>query len=172
MPGIAPPAKTYRTATTADYADEFSCCGRAFDFDRYHLRHFEVFSALPFNMTWGQHAGRSPMIARGDQIVANCTAGGAQAADVRPASVVSAERINRSHSPVWLARPSIRPTSTRKDQSRSFRRDERLLRDKASVSAASSKQLVVRPSLDNLARLHDQDHIRCLNGREAMGDDE
>jgi hypothetical protein len=83
MPGIAPPAKTYRTATTADYADEFSCCGRAFDFDRYHLRHFEVFSALPFNMTWGQHAGRSPMIARGDQIVANCTAGGAQAADVR-----------------------------------------------------------------------------------------
>ena len=51
MPGIAPLVKTYRdlpflraddrrTATTADYADEFPCCGRAFDFDRYHLRHF------------------------------------------------------------------------------------------------------------------------------------
>ena len=51
MPGIAPLVKTYRdlpflraddrrTATSADYADEFPCCGRAFDFDRYHLRHF------------------------------------------------------------------------------------------------------------------------------------
>jgi hypothetical protein len=60
MPGIAPPAKTYRTATTADCADEFSCCGRAFDFDRYHLRHFEVFSALPFNMTSGSMRAVGP----------------------------------------------------------------------------------------------------------------
>ncbi len=94
MPGIAPPAKTYRdllflraddrrTATSADYANEFPCCGRAFDFDRYHLRHFEVFSVVPFNMTSGRHASRWLMIVRGDQIVANCTAAGAQAADVR-----------------------------------------------------------------------------------------
>ena len=114
MPGIAPPAKTYRdllflraddrrTATSADYANEFPCCGRAFDFDRYHLRHFEVFSVVPFNMTSGRHASRWLMIVRGDQIVANCTAGELKQRTFAMASVVSAERINRRHSPVWLA---------------------------------------------------------------------
>src|SRR5262245_43346144 len=71
--------------------------------DRYHLRHFEVFSVLPFNIEVAQACG---------PLAHDCTRGsdgrevygrGAQAADVRHGERVSAERMNRSHLPVWLA---------------------------------------------------------------------
>jgi hypothetical protein len=99
LPAV-PEGDDRRTATTADYANEFPCCGGAFDFDRYHLRHFEVFSVLPSPSTSRRRAGRQSMIARADQMVANCTAGGAQAADVLPWR--ASYRPNGSIAVIWL----------------------------------------------------------------------
>src|SRR5262249_7514624 len=124
MPGIAPPTKTYhdlpflraddrRVATTADYANEFPCCGRAFDFDRYHRRHSKCSLCCRSTSMSRRHAGRWPMIV------------GAQATDVRQ----DERRIGRTDQSTSFAclashRPSKRQACTRENQSRLFRCDE------------------------------------------------
>ena len=62
-----------------------------------------MFSVLPFNVTSGRHAGRWPMIVRGNQIVANCTAGELKQRTFAMASVVSGRTDKRRRSPDWLA---------------------------------------------------------------------
>src|SRR5215475_5862712 len=132
IPGIAPPAKKYRdlpflraddrpAATTADYAKSFRVAV---------VRSTSTATIGGVLCAAVQHrrrrrAGRWPMIVRADQMVANCTAGGAQAADVRHGERPIG-RTDQSPSFACLAshRPSKRQACTRKDQSRLFRRDE------------------------------------------------